>query len=366
MAKRIQRSEQEQEIFDYIKQLTAELKDMLPEVLYRASEILHTQVDVYSLHGKIGGKFNTYTNVMQDQFPDYKIFQNAWFQGLMDSYATFKQYNTGASVWDIVQLVRDDVCLHYIKLFIERNFYKHYEERVRQKPGEQLWELWFGSSLLHGLLIAPVKQLDGSWRVDHSEIRKASYQYWTIGHVFYVGGIIDVKSNNIIPITNLKELWNYYTFFIQASSKSQYEVEICKRYLDYLDHSPNVYDEPFLIPELRFAGKASRHLYRLDFTILNPHTMDYVGYELSPTSTHMHVTGAGQTLSAYNDQIRQQWENEIGKRNAYFHTYGITTITFTDSQLQNMESSFAKMAEYLSKRAALPQDSSISIQQLRR
>ena len=366
MGRAKQRTPQEQEIFDYTKVLTAKLKEIEPVVLQRASEILQESVGIQSLHGKIGGKFNTYTNVMRDQFADVRRFQDAWFAGLWEKYQTYQRYNTGASVWDIVQLVKDDVCLQYILLFIERNFYSHYEERVRLKPDEQLWELWFGDKLVHCLLIAPARLPNGSWRVDHSEIRRAPYQYWTIGHVFSVGGVIDVKSNGIIPITNLQELWNYYTYMIQATTKSPYETGICQRYLDYLSHSSNLLDEPFLIPELRYAGKASKHLYRLDFTILNPHTMEYIGFELSPSSTHMHLQGAGQTLTAYNAQIQQSWEHEMAKRNQYFQTFDITTVTFTDSQLQDLDKCFAEMANYLSRRIQQPQAFSATIEQLRR
>lgn len=341
------------------------MEGMLPEVLQRASLILQNNVNVFSLHGKIGGKFNTYTNVMRDQLADVRKFQNAWFDGLMRKYSAYKYFNTGASVWEIVQLVKDDVCLQYILLYIERNFYKHYEERIRQKPSEQLWELWFGSVLLHGLLISPAKMQDGSWRVDHSEIRKAPYQYWTIGHVFSVGGVTDANSNGIIPIRDLQELWNYYTYMIEATSKSKYEIGICQRYLDYLSHSTNLLDEPFFIPELRFAGKETYHQYRLDFTILNPHTMDYVGYEFSPTSTHMHVSGADKSVKEYNEQVRIQWEKEIGKRNAYFNAFGITTVTFTDSHLTNLDRCFGEMASVLSHRNEKSKDYTNIVQQLR-
>lgn len=359
-------TQQEQELHGYIQYLTGELEKIRPTVLQRATELLQYNVTVQSLHGKIGGKFNKFTNVMQDQYPNIRRFQNAWFDGLQAECNRFRGYNNyEAAIWDIVLLVKDELCLQYILLFIERNFYLHYEERVRQKPNEEHWELWFGSTLLHGLLIAPARLPDKSWRVDHSEIRKVPYQYWTIGHVFSVGGVIDAKSNGIIPIRDLSDLWNYYTYMIQASSKSPYEVEICKRYLDYLGHSANLKDEPFLIPELRYAGKSTQHLYRLDFTILNPHTMDYVGFELSPTSTHMHVSGKDQQLTVYNQQIAQQWEKEIAKRNDYYKTFGITTVTFTDNHLTDLDKCFSVMAQVLSRRNNLPQDYTITVQQLR-
>lgn len=62
---------------------------MLPDVLRRASELLNYDMNVQSLHGKIGGKFNTYTNVMKDQFLDYRKFQNAWFEGLKEKYEDY-------------------------------------------------------------------------------------------------------------------------------------------------------------------------------------------------------------------------------------------------------------------------------------
>ena len=42
---------------------------------------------------------------------------------------------------------------------------------------------------------------------------------------------------------------------------------------------------PLLIPEYRYEGRLPKHKYRLDFTIINPDTMDKVGFELSPWST---------------------------------------------------------------------------------
>lgn len=47
--------------------------------------------------------------------------------------------------------------------------------------------------------------------------------------------------------------------------------------------------EPFLIPEFRYAGNKVKHLYRLDYTILNPYVMKMTGFEISPASTHISV-----------------------------------------------------------------------------
>ena len=55
----------------------------------------------------------------------------------------------------------------------------------------------------------------------------------------------------------------------------------------------------------------------------------------------------------------KKWEEDTSKRNDYFEKFGITTLTFTDSNLRDMSSSFARLEKYLSppkkKRPALPE-----------
>lgn len=355
--KRIIRTPEEKEVFEYIKKLNSDLDKMRTAVLSRASEILGYDLSVGSLHGKIGGKNNTYTNVADDYFPDVKTFQKKWAQGMLDEY-TRKAYP--CAVWDLIRLYQDDLVREYILLFQERNYFKHIEERQRLKPDHNLWEVWFGSQVVMGLLIAPAKLPDGSWRIDHSEIRRAQYEFWTIGHIIKVGGLINAETNQLYRIDTLEDFISFYQNIVYSLSNSQYEKAINTRYIQYLQNSVNPNAEPFLIPELRYEGKNKQHKYRLDFTILNPYTFEYTGFELSPASTHIHVEKvAGKSQADLNKDLSRQWQKECSKRKDYFREYGINTITFADEDLKNIDDCFSEIAEYLQKRGCNSQLSDV-------
>ena len=85
----------------------------------------------------------------------------------------------------------------------------------------------------------------------------------------------------------------------------------------------DVESEPFLIPELRYAGLEAKHKYRLDFTILNPHMMTFVGFEISPASTHMAVKGIKKKIQkSVNAELKAKWERETVKLNKPSWGYG--------------------------------------------
>jgi hypothetical protein len=228
------------------------------------------------------------------------------------------------------------------------------DARTRAKPRDALWKLWFGNNdLVWGLLIAPDHR-GGEWTNDVSEIRRAKYQYWTIGHVLETG-IIDPEQDEPITFPTLGDLLKFNRSILKRVSKSKYEKAIFEQYEEYLEESDDHDAEPFLIPELRYAGLDAKHRYRLDFSILNPHTMTYTGFELSPHSTHGAVTGAkGKTQKQINQEQAAWWGGEMQKRNEYFEDFGITTITFTDDQLADMGTCFKVMAKYLRARKDQP------------
>lgn len=88
--------------------------------------------------------------------------------------------------------------------------------------------------------------------------------------------------------------------------------------------SDNQLDIPLLIPELRYGGLAAKHEYRLDFTIVNPHTLSKVGFELSPWSTHGELTGTkAKSQKEINAEARANFEKEMRKLKAYFRKLGI-------------------------------------------
>lgn len=130
-----------------------------------------------------------------------------------------------------------------------------------------------------------------------------------------------------------------------------YEKEIYDFYIEYLNNSENPLSEPFLIPEFRYDGLKQQHKYRLDFTILNCYTGERIGFELSPQSTHMAVSGIrAKTQLEMNKDLALKWKREMQKRNEYFQQFGITIITFTDDDLKDMHNCFKAMQYYLTKR----------------
>ena len=123
-----------------------------------------------------------------------------------------------------------------------------------------------------------------------SEIRRASYMYWTVEHVLTTG-LIDPENKDPVTFSSIRKLIQFYSSVLKRLSRSKYEKQIVDLYLEYLKEVDEPGEVPFLIPELRYAGLEAKHLYSLDFSVLNSHTMEFMGFELSPQSSHMSVSG---------------------------------------------------------------------------
>lgn len=342
------------------KNITAELKEMEQNVLLEAMTVLNIDLNIKSLHGIIGGKNNTYVDSVKTQFLDFNDFFSKWLNGLRSKFNYDKNnyliynhtfdWNARASFRN-VRLINNELIFEYTKKFLERNFYRNLNARVRLKPDEALWELWFGSHPSFGLLIAPEMTLSG-WRIDQSEIRRAKYNYWTISHVL-TEGIIDPENKEIIPFNDLESLITFYQSILKRISSSIYEKSIYDFYIGYLKNSVDPMNEPFLIPELRYAGFGKYHKYRLDFTVLNQYSEEFIGFELSPASTHLHISGLKEKQYKVNEELGLKWEREMEKRNNFFSNFGINITTFTDTHLKDLEKCFDKIKVVLQKR---PQD----------
>lgn len=323
--------------------LTSELKKIEESVLEKFSEEKGWECSIHSLHGTIGGKNNTYVDSIKTQFSDPNDFKAKWING-------FIEYIGDSKYSPLRNLLKDGEFRNYTLTFLERNFYRNLLERTRAKPDENLWTIWFGSgNLIWGLLISPVIR-GGEWTNDVSEVRRKRFDYWTVGHVMETG-IIDPENNEIVKFSSLNNFCQFYKSILKRVSNSLYEKHFYDAYTKYLLNSDDYLLEPFMIPELRYLGLEKKHLYRLDFTILNPHTMVLIGIELSPTSTHMAVSKIkDKTQEAVNEEIAVKWSKEMDKRNKYFADFGITTVTFTDENLKNMDWCFDYIKKYLQSR----------------
>lgn len=298
-------------------------------------------------NGLFGGKNNTYVDSVRTQFSDFNDFYSQWLKGLIDQHEKRKIW--GPQPNHNAQLLKDSDLEKFVRLFLERNFYRNLKARTRLKPNEQLWSIWFGYKVVFGLLIAPNFE-ENQWIIDKSEIRRADYEYWTIGHIFKVG-LIDNDSSKRLKIKNLEQFESIYLSILKKLSSSNYEKEIYDRYVEYLHNSEDLESEPFLIPEVRYLGLEHQHKYRLDFTVLNPHTYQYTGFEISPSSSHMNVSGYKEKQKEVNKELSEKWHKEMEKRNDYFESFEITTVTFTEQMLENFDYCWNVIEEKLKARS---------------
>jgi hypothetical protein len=341
--------------------LDARLDAMLPEALRRATAIRGTEQNIHKFHAFIGSRNTKFVDSVREKFDTPEHFFARWLHGLTEECKAAitkrlqwrEKYGTpvaNVAIFQLVRMVHDPQLREYILLFLERNFYRNLEARIRTKPAEVLWELWFGDNkAVWGLIITPEFR-DGRWTNDVSQMRRANYDYWTVEHVLEEGFVNPVDHSRV-RFASLAELTAFYQTTLMGRSKSFHERAIADRYVHYLERSPEQSREPFLIPELRYAGLEDLHRYRLDFTVFNVHTMRFIGVELSPHSTHGAVQNTDtKSPEDVNREVAATFTREMQKRNEYFGTFGLTTLTFTDEQLRDPDMCFRQMAIYLTER----------------
>lgn len=315
---------------------------------------------LHSFHAHIGRNNNTFVDSVRTRFTGPQDFIARWIVGLHNALdalkASGKKHYSGRLFSEevVLKCLQDEKLRDYTFHFLERNFYRNFRERTRNKPDDALWSVWFGSgNLSWGLIIAPARRND-EWTNDKSQMRREHYTYWTIGHVLSTG-LYDPTSASPLKFKTTEEFSTFFRSVLKRVSNSLYEQAICDRYLNYIARSSNPLDEPLLIPEFRYAGKDKHHEFRLDFTVLNGHTFDFTGFELSPSSTHIRVQkSADKTQAQLNAELAKAWEHEVQKRNAYFQTYGINVVTFADEALKNIDACFAQIEGSLRARATTP------------
>lgn len=340
--------------FDEIeRKISTELKSIENAVLRNFSVIKGKNCSIHSLHGTISFNKPRSLDLIHGSWVKSDEYIASWLQGLKDMLDSGKKTM-------LKDMFADEIIRSYIFKFLERDFYRHYKTIVRKKPQENLWSIWFGNgTLVWGLLIYP-SFLDNEWTNKPGKIRRVNFEYWTVGHVLSTG-LVDPESNKLIKFKRLEDFLSFYESILKRVSNSIYEKQVYDYYCKYLRNSNNPDSEPFLIPEFRYEGMKKSHKYRLDFTILNSNTGQRIGFELSPQSTHMSIQGIkSKTQIKLNEDLLVKWNKEMDKRNSYFEQFKITTLTFTDDNLADMETCKQKIGYYLSKR----EDEKKSVDQL--
>ena len=322
-----------------ITKMTEGLRVMLPQVLKETGWRSEA-----SLNAMIGGKAAEFMDLHHAQILSADAYVSLYMKGFTAAMAPW-----GAVTHrdNYERLKNSKIAQKYFMLFLKRSYLKHFDEYSRKRPELTESMIWIGQNKAdYGLFITPVWR-NGDWENDRSEIRHFPKRYWTIGHVVETGLVIDGDPDAI----TFNDVEAYLAFFkntLVRASGSQYEKAVAQLYVDFVRASPDPEHVPLLIPEFRYGGKVAKHGFRLDFTIINPFTMEKVGFELSPWSTHGHLAGlAGLTQAKINEMAKDNFEKEMIKHRSFFDKHGVYALIYTDKQLANIATLFAEMQKYL-------------------
>lgn len=246
---------------------------------------------VGSLHGLIGGKNAEFINVRQEIVTSPDQYVGFWLRGFLAALDQRRPPLPDSSYWKLFYAMRgDDQFLDYVLTFLKRTYLKNADALSRTRPTLAQAEMWFGKNNCdYGLFVTPRFGANG-WENDKSEIRHFPKCYWTIGHVLHTGLVIPGKDQRI-TFQDVEQWLSFFENTLVRASGSIHEQEIATRYSVFVRKSSAPEGVPLLIPEFRYNGVFGKHKYRLDFTIVNPFTIQKVGFELSPWSTHGALLG---------------------------------------------------------------------------
>lgn len=315
-----------------IASIKLKLREMLPEVL-KETALENEQ----SLNATIGSKNDEFFDLKHDVVHSQEEFVSRWLEGLKSSAL---DDGVDAHLWIWNRLKKLKKFREYTVLFLKRSYLKHFDELSKNRPEVEDAELWIGQeNANYGLLVSP-RFRNGAWENDKSEIRTFSKAYWTIGHVMATGLVIPGK-DKIFKFSDIEQYLLFFQDTLVRNSGSKYEYEIAGHYCEYVRKQldPNVV--PLLIPEFRYAGLAKKHVYRLDFLVINPYTLDKTGFELSPWSTHGYLSKiGGLTQKKINEMAADNFAKEMKKHRAYFKEHSVVCLIYTDEDLKDTKKLF--------------------------
>ncbi|MFJ3005788.1 topoisomerase [Pseudomonas fluorescens] len=324
-----------------IETIKIKLRELLPQVIAETDFTSEA-----SLNATLGSKNDEFFDLKNDVIHSQEEFVTRWLEKLKEG-ALKNGVAAHFSIWE--KLKKSTSFREYAILFLKRSYLKHFDELSKNRPAVEDAELWIGQeNASYGLLVCP-RFKDNAWENDKSEIRAFSKPYWTIGHVLYTGLVIPGQ-NKIFKFSDLEQYLLFFQDTLVRNSGSQYEYAIAGHYCDFVRNHPDPETVPLLIPEFRYAGLAKKHIYRLDFLIINPFTLDRVGFELSPWSTHGYLAKVKElTQKEINELAADNFAKEIKKHRAYFKEHGVTTLIFTDEDLKDTKKLFdEEIAPFLS------------------
>lgn len=316
-----------------IQAIKKQLRGLLPEVL--AAVKLTSEA---SLNAKIGSKTDDFFDLKNDVIPSHDVYVSRWLEGLKRAAIDEGQ---APYYWIYENLKKHDSFKKYVLLFLRRSYLKHFEELSKKRPAAEEAAAWIGQqNANYGLLITP-RFRNGEWENDRSKIRAFDRPYWTVGHVMKTGLVIPGKKGKIFTFSNIDQYLLFFTDTLVRNSGSKYEYEIACHYSDFVRCHEHPESVPLLIPEFRYEGLAKKHIYRLDFLVIDPYTLEKVGFELSPWSTHGYLSKTKElTQTKINEMARDNFEKEMRKHRAFFKKHGIYCLIYTDENLKDSEKMF--------------------------
>lgn len=331
------------------KEITDELNKLWPQVSKDSG-----YDNQLSFNALIGGKAATFIDLKEKVIKSADEYVSEYLKGFKKARerdgwtARGTPFSATTLKSNFDTLTKTKKTKSYFLLFLQRSFLRHYDELIRNRPSAADSEIWIGQNNCdYGILITPRFNADGDWENDKSEIRHFPKLYWTIGHVLTTGLVVQ---GDPAPITfsSIDDYLNFFTKVLVRPSGSKYEREIAALYCGYVKSQKKPEDVPLLIPELRYRGKEKKHKYRLDFCVIDPVTLEKVGFELSPWSTHGHIAStAKKSQKEINTEALKNFEKEAGKLRDYFQKHRITTLIYTDEHLADTGKIFDEISGYL-------------------
>lgn len=314
--------------------LSQRLKELLPTTLNETDF-----KNIHSLNATIGEKYQKFFNLRDDVIYSPDIFVAKWLQGL-EKYAE-RRHPTCLTMTELIK--ESPHFKTYLMTFLKRSFVRHFREWSRVRPLVNQASLWLGQNRAnYGLLVTP-RFRDDQWENDKSEIRGAPFEYWTIGHALETGLVVPGRDSTFGFDKSIDKLFQFFRDVLIRNSGSPHELALYELYMDFVRGHPDPLNICLLIPEFRYGGLAYRHIYRLDFTIINPYTQEKIGLELSPWSTHGYLAKTEQlSPSQINAMAQNNFADEMEKHRAFFNQHGIYALIYTDRELEQLDKIFAK------------------------
>ena len=339
MAKRDPENTARNEVID---SLTQELRALAPAVLAETG-IPSEQ----ALNGRYGGKFDVYIDIKNEVIYSPDHFIALYLEGFKREADESRPGTANPRNLDLLKA--STKLQEYMFIFLKRVYLRNIDALSKKRPTVEDASVWIGQkNAEYGLLVSPrFNRHTSAWENDQSEIRRFEPLYWSIGHVLKTGLLVPGKTD-VMSFAGVEEYLNFFVNVLVRNSGSPYEYALANKYREYVRNTPDPKRVPLLIPEFRYGGALVAHEYRLDFTVIDPHELTKVGFELSPWSTHGYLKKLkGLTQATINEMAKDNFEKEMRKHKDFFRKYGIFTLIYTDSDLVDIDHVFTDIKRFL-------------------